>query len=558
MATGESYEKSRYRNGQVRGRLFKERQVQPRCLLFVGPYGRPRSSKTQLLTLIVLPTIGYLLIMFAQMENLYGFIASPSSSSTEILLSLSRGGADGSLKSFKGRGLATPTMTDYWISLQQGHTRNNLSSQFSLHLLDPLTSRRRFRPNYGYLEFSRLNASWFERTIDEREDTKWYHMSRYQQLRRIDQEVDRRDFSKTDPTRYTHYEDIDFPKPSGCYRPRWTYAVYPTCNVFHEQTMDRPVESTRLNVTYLGRGYFRATWLLEDIEASGQDHPEEFVLKLLRLSDRRSFTHHTFFAIQLEALVMERTTSSTRTSNAYGYCGSSIAVERGFPISRSILPSYSFYHSKDAPKQPANPDISLEQKLKVAVQMAEGLAYLHGDPKGVIVNDDIQVQQWLLDRNGNVKLNDMNNGKVLQWNPEKQEYCTFSASFDYLWRPPEETNRYAPTDETTDVYSLGQIYYTLLTGLMPFYERGDWETAIAANRKGRLPYVADQYRDSNATTIERRLVTLMERIWQYKKEDRPSIFEVLRHLRDTVQMYETENPAKAKIADVALLNLVRT
>jgi hypothetical protein len=495
--------------------------------------------------------------MFAQMEYHYGFITSPSSSSAEILLILSRGAADASPTSFT-RGLTTPTMMHGdRISLHQDRMRSDLSSQLSLHLLDPLTSRRRFRPNYGYLEFNQLNASWFERTIDERADEKWYHMSGYQQLRRIDREADRRDFSKTDPSRYTPYEDLDYPKPSGCYRPRWSYAVFPTCNTFHEQTMDRLVESTGLNVTYLGRGYFRMTWLVEKIEASGQGRHEEFVVKLLRLSDRHRFTHHTFFSIQLEALVMERTSSSPRTSNTYGYCGSSLVVERGFPISRAILPSYSFYHSKHVPEQPVN-DISLEQKLKLAVQMTEGLAELHGDPKGVIANDDIQVQQWLLDRNGNVKLNDMNNGKVLQWNPEKREYCPFFASFDYLWRPPEETNRYAPTDETTDVYSLGQIYYTLLTGLLPFYERGDWETAIAANRKGRLPYIADRYREGNATIIERRLVTLMERIWQYHREDRPSIFEVLQYLRETVRMYERENPENAKIADVSLLNLVTT
>jgi Protein kinase domain len=523
------------------------------------------------------------MITTTQLGSFYGvdFITGSSSSSstasgasTDLLVLLS-GGADGAFSSqLQARGLATPTMTSLpWASLEGDRQQLGINPkedipeadvasaaayyQLGRHLLPPMTSSRRFRPNYGYLEMDRLNAS-FVRTIHG-EDDKHYHMARYQQLRKIDRLADLRDFSRKDPDRYVPYDDIDYPKATGCYRPRWTYEVHPNCNTFHEHVLERPVESTGVEPTYLGRGYFRITWLMERLERAWRGRHEEYVVKLLKLSDRREFMHHTFFAIQLEALLMDRAAGSPRTSDIYGYCGTSTAVQRGLPIADSILPSYDFYHSVDAPPvQPANPKVSVEQKLKLAIQMAEGLAAMHGDPQGVIVNDDIQLQQWLLGRDGNVKLNDMNNGKVLQWNPDIGEYCTFTATFDYLWRAPEETNRDAPADESADVYALGQIFYTLLTGLVPLYERGDWTEAIAANRKGRLPHIADQYKNENATLIERRLVELMGNIWQYDRKDRPSIFAVLRHLYETARLYENENPDGPKIADVPLFDLVTT
>jgi Protein kinase domain len=529
------------------------------------------------LALLVLPTVGYFLVMRSQLDSFYGvdYISRSSSSSSSSaagasadLLVLLSGGADRPFPSLEARGLAAPPavanlrasrgVVPTQVALPDPDAASATYYQMGRHLLPPMTSSRRFRPNYAYLEMDWLNATSFRRTI-HRDDAKHYHMSRYQQFRKIDREADARDFSKKNPDRYVPFDDIDYPKPSGCYRPKWTYEIHPNCNSFHEQTLERPVESTGLEPTYLGRGYFRITWLVESLQRLWRGRHEEHVLKLLKLNERREYTHHTFFSIQIEALLMDRTAGSPRTSDIYGYCGTSTAVQRGLPIDDSILPSYDFYHSVDAPPdQPANPKVSVGQKLKLAIQMAEGLAELHGDPQGVIVNDDIQVQQWLLGRDGNVRLNDMNNGKVLQWNPDKGEYCTFSASFDYLWRAPEETNRDAPADESADVYALGQIYYTLLTGLVPLYERGGWTEAIAANRKGRLPHIADQYKNENATLIERRLVELMGKIWQYDRLDRPSIFAVLQHLYETARLYENENPDERKIADVPLFDLVTT
>jgi hypothetical protein len=221
--------------------------------------------------------VGYFIVMTNQLDSFYGFdyISRSSSSSSSSaagasadLLVLLSGGADSPFSSLQARGLAAPAVTNLrapsieesgrpggrdvaptQVALSDPDAASATYYQMGRHLLPPMTSSRRFRPNYAYLEMDWLNATSFRRTIHH-DDAKHYHMSRYQQFRKIDREADARDFSKKDPTRYVPYDDVDYPKPSGCYRPKWTYEIHPNCNSFHEQTLERPVESTGLEPTY--------------------------------------------------------------------------------------------------------------------------------------------------------------------------------------------------------------------------------------------------------------------------------------------------------------------
>jgi hypothetical protein len=54
--------------------------------------------------------------------------------------------------------------------------------------------------------------------------------------------------------------------------------------------------------------------------------------------------------------------------------------------------------------------------------------------------------------------------------------------------------------------------------------------------RGERPYIDERFR--NRSYIERKLVEIMERMWEEKGEDRPSIFEVVAFLTEvkTVHM----------------------
>jgi hypothetical protein len=177
-----------------------------------------------------------------------------------------------------------------------------------------------------------------------------------------------------------------------------------------------------------------------------------------------------------------------------------------------------------------------------------------GNVNGVIVNDDLQVFQWVVCKDGNIKLNDFNNAIILEWDTQKQEYCKFTGDFESVYRSPQE-NTEEPTDESADVHVLGSMYYNLLTGLMPFYHKQSHSNAVKALvQKRETPFIDPAFR--NGTLVERTLVSIMEDCWQYESENRPSVFSVLKKLRATVAAFEKAHPG-TDIASVDLRPLGR-
>jgi hypothetical protein len=431
----------------------------------------------------------------------------------------------------------------------------------------------------------RGDSTPFARAIDPRQDEARYETERRDRLREMDENADPNDFSHSEPGRYDHFDDFSWPVPSGCYRPRWSYNVRPTCNAFHEMTLDRGLgkssggsrRSALLNGDAgalpghpLGVGHYRLSWLVSELSwqrappSTGERTKEEtlgdFVLKLLRLNRSRNFNHKTFSEIQIEALAFTLSTASPRTTDMYGHCGTSLAVERGTPIDESIRPDREFLEPDDLDelskagsplsKNPYTP----QEKLEMAVAMAESLAELHGNPSGPIVNNDVKIDQWVMTPSG-YKLNDFNKGRVLRWNPDQRRYCTIYSSYDTVYRAPEELEG-DHVDVSPDVYALGKVLYTLLTGRQPHFEHGSKSRAIRAILNGTEPWIDPRFRDnsssssntsfggdrSTATAIDRILVDIMERCWAHRPEDRPSIFAVVKWLREATRLYLPATP----------------
>lgn len=405
-----------------------------------------------------------------------------------------------------------------------------------IHVPSPLM-RNTTRPYFGRLALvTALPRDSFARAVNPLDDRQ-YHAEKDYQLSNLDKYADEADFSSSDPGRYDHYDDFDYPIPSGCYRPRWSYATHPTCNHFHEMTLDRglvgdvatsPHRQDTL-VGLVGVGHYRLSWVFGERQLQ-----QDFVLKNLRLNKSRNYNHKTFSEIQIEALSMTETTASPLTIDLYGHCGTSVAVERGIMIDKHIRGDRLFHSLEEMDREqpddvkPRN-NFTADQKLHIAIAMAESLAELHGNPKGLIANNDVKVDQWLVTKKG-LKLNDFNKARVLKWSPEKQEYCPYYSSYETMYRAPEELKG-SFVDESPDVYALGKILYTLLTGLQPHYEQRNFDKAIRAIASGTAPYVDPRYR--NRSMIENRLVEVMEQCWAHEPQRRPSIFEVVSQLRRT-------------------------
>ena len=261
-------------------------------------------------------------------------------------------------------------------------------------------------------------------------------------------------------------------------------------------------------------------------------------------------------SVRTEALIMERLSASLRTTNIYGYCATSLIVESGEEITDEIVPWTAHQRERGRISQrklnrlqdkqnvevfPFN-NFTIEEKLDLAIQMAEAVAEMHGFVGCVIVNDDIHPDQWLQVRTTTGRrliLNDMNNAVFLDWSPKDEEYCYYEQSYGGDFHGPEEFVG-GDVDESTDIWSVGNMIFVLLTGLWPYYNIPHARQEELQKRAiaGELPYINPAF--ARQSLIEFRLVEVMKLCHKRDPKERISIFEVVKHLHQTKLLREQE------------------
>ncbi|MBS0262523.1 MAG: serine/threonine protein kinase [Planctomycetes bacterium] len=109
--------------------------------------------------------------------------------------------------------------------------------------------------------------------------------------------------------------------------------------------------------------------------------------------------------------------------------------------------------------------LSATQALAIVPQICAALQYAHD--KG-IVHRDIKPENILLDRAGNVKIADFGLAKLLALDHHE---LTISRTGQVLgtlhYMAPEQMERPTEVDHRADIYSLGVVFYQMLTGELP-------------------------------------------------------------------------------------------
>ena len=137
----------------------------------------------------------------------------------------------------------------------------------------------------------------------------------------------------------------------------------------------------------------------------------------LFLRFQHNFEDAHFEHDRVDAVAMERLTSSPHVINVFGFCGHSVLTEYADGSSVGSLAD----KSKKSPLA----------RLRIARDIAHGLADVHGidgDGNATFVHLDINPAN-VVSIGGRLKLNDFNIGIIRRWNTTSNKPCGFPAQY---------------------------------------------------------------------------------------------------------------------------------
>ena len=313
----------------------------------------------------------------------------------------------------------------------------------------------------------------------------------------------------------------------------WQSTFHPTCNSFHD--IDAGVAMISDRMAFLGAGHWRGAWSLDVYSSIAnntrgilrEDADAPVVYKTWSYEHR--FEDFYYELNRIDAVAMERLTSSPYAINIYGVCGTSSMTQFAAETLTSLADS-----------------LNSIGKLRLIRKISKGLSHVHGiggnNRHASLVHNDLNAAHILLDSDGKTPLiHDFNIAQLLLLN-DKEKPCGFvSEHWSPQWRSPEEIRSFQSIEhemltEKIDIYALGNIIYRFLTGqrawrLGPGSMTKEYQKEIAKwkSEEGRTPSVPEailRLRDEDKYIDA--LLSLMERCFAFSPSDRPSAKDIVR------------------------------
>lgn len=197
--------------------------------------------------------------------------------------------------------------------------------------------------------------------------------------------------------------------------------------------------------------------------------------------------------------------------------------------------------------------LSVIRALEITQQLAQGLAYAHG--QSGLIHRDVKPDNVLVAHDGTVKLADFGLAKVIAAE-QPSLHCTVSGSAlgTPSYMPPEQFTNARDVDHRADIFALGATLYHMLAGKVPF----DGASFLEVQRK-----VEQTDPDPLPSHVPAYVVSLVERMMEKEAENRHPTYDALLEQLDaareqlvgTVHMSgeHTDTPAGSSLASQSIV-----
>uniref|UniRef100_A0A5K3EU45 Guanylate cyclase n=1 Tax=Mesocestoides corti TaxID=53468 RepID=A0A5K3EU45_MESCO len=199
---------------------------------------------------------------------------------------------------------------------------------------------------------------------------------------------------------------------------------------------------------------------------------------------------------------------------------------------------------------PDHEDICPATLTRMALDIAEGLAYLHSKQ---LIHRDIACRNCLVGPDHVVKVGDFGlTREATAGSPYGYYRFTRNVELPIRWMPPEAV-QFGIFSVKSDLWSYGIVLYEIITfGMFPYVELGDVEVVERVKRSEFsitqiLPPAA------NGTTVWRLIVSCCQYYWQHRPESMLQVIEEIRANGNCIRPYLTDEPPTLETTAIPFL-----
>jgi serine/threonine protein kinase len=189
-----------------------------------------------------------------------------------------------------------------------------------------------------------------------------------------------------------------------------------------------------------------------------------------------------------------------------------------------------------------SPNLTLAQTVEMALDVARGMAYLHGRKPLPVIHRDLKPGNLMLTRANRVKIGDFGLSKTMSVRnkmPQNmdQNFAMTGETGSYRYMAPE-VFRHEFYGTSVDVYASSMIYYQLFSFQQPFYGMNPVDAAKLASMESLRPTMQKDLMPAPLARIVRTM-------WDADESKRPSFVQLIELLEPIAAEYAAESERKS-------------